>query len=177
MALKGNLRDFSITQLLNLVNLAHKTGLLNLEAPGDTAQVSSGVWSRLSTSFRWLSGSGGRRRRARFGATGRAAGAGGVCSRAWAMGSGRMSGDISLRWVVIWLRWRVLISRAPEISCFEPLPLRPRPMRVPPLRPLLPKVLPLKVQSRMEFFYQVFSLTPNIAIIHKKCRDTFGFLL
>ena len=40
MALKGNLRDFSITQLLNLVNLAHKTGLLNLEAPGDTAQVS-----------------------------------------------------------------------------------------------------------------------------------------
>jgi hypothetical protein len=30
MALKGNLRDFSITQLLNLVNLARKTGKLSL---------------------------------------------------------------------------------------------------------------------------------------------------
>ena len=28
MALKGNLRDFTITQLLNLVNLAKKTGTL-----------------------------------------------------------------------------------------------------------------------------------------------------
>jgi hypothetical protein len=36
MALKGNLRDFSTTQLLNLVHLAHKTGAL-------TIQVSSGV--------------------------------------------------------------------------------------------------------------------------------------
>jgi len=31
MALKGNLRDFSTTQLLNLVNLAHKTGKLALD--------------------------------------------------------------------------------------------------------------------------------------------------
>lgn len=30
MALKGNLKDFSTTQLLNLVNLAHKTGKLGL---------------------------------------------------------------------------------------------------------------------------------------------------
>lgn len=40
MALKGNLRDFSITQLLNLVNLAHKTGTLAIEGPKDTAWVS-----------------------------------------------------------------------------------------------------------------------------------------
>jgi len=32
MALKGRLRDFSLTQLLNLVNLAHKTGGLWLES-------------------------------------------------------------------------------------------------------------------------------------------------
>ncbi len=32
MALKGNLKDFSTTQLLNLVNLAHKTGKLALDA-------------------------------------------------------------------------------------------------------------------------------------------------
>ncbi|HIQ01264.1 MAG TPA: DUF4388 domain-containing protein, partial [Anaerolineales bacterium] len=31
MALKGNLRDFSTTQLLNLINLARKTGTLTLE--------------------------------------------------------------------------------------------------------------------------------------------------
>jgi hypothetical protein len=31
MALKGNLRDFSVTQLLNLVNVAHKTGTLIVE--------------------------------------------------------------------------------------------------------------------------------------------------
>jgi hypothetical protein len=31
MALKGNLRDFTITQLLNLINLAHKTGSLVIE--------------------------------------------------------------------------------------------------------------------------------------------------
>jgi hypothetical protein len=30
MALKGNLRDFSTTQLLNLINLAHKTGTLTI---------------------------------------------------------------------------------------------------------------------------------------------------
>lgn len=32
MALKGNLKDFSTTQLLNLVNLARKTGKLNVKA-------------------------------------------------------------------------------------------------------------------------------------------------
>jgi hypothetical protein len=40
MALKGNLRDFTITQLLNLVNLAKKTGTLIVEGPGEVAQVS-----------------------------------------------------------------------------------------------------------------------------------------
>lgn len=40
MALKGNLRNFSITQLLNLVNLARKTGTLVVEGPGETAWVS-----------------------------------------------------------------------------------------------------------------------------------------
>lgn len=39
MALKGNLRDFSTTQLLNLVNLAKKTGTLVIEAPGQAAQL------------------------------------------------------------------------------------------------------------------------------------------
>ncbi|MEN4042583.1 MAG: DUF4388 domain-containing protein [Anaerolineaceae bacterium] len=39
MALKGNLRDFSITQLLNLVNLAKKTGVLIIEGPGDMARI------------------------------------------------------------------------------------------------------------------------------------------
>ncbi len=39
MALKGNLRDFSITQLLNLINLAKKTGLLVIEGPGETARI------------------------------------------------------------------------------------------------------------------------------------------
>lgn len=33
MALKGNLKDFSLTQLLNLVNLARKTGALHLNRP------------------------------------------------------------------------------------------------------------------------------------------------
>jgi hypothetical protein len=33
MALKGNLRDFSTTQLLNLVNLARKTGMLTVNGP------------------------------------------------------------------------------------------------------------------------------------------------
>ncbi|MDY7075494.1 MAG: DUF4388 domain-containing protein, partial [Chloroflexota bacterium] len=31
MALKGNLRDFSTTQLLNLINLARKTGTLTID--------------------------------------------------------------------------------------------------------------------------------------------------
>jgi hypothetical protein len=39
MALKGNLRDFTITQLLNLINLARKTGTLIVEGPNDTAWV------------------------------------------------------------------------------------------------------------------------------------------
>jgi hypothetical protein len=39
MALKGNLRDFTITQLLNLINLARKTGTLIIEGPSDTARV------------------------------------------------------------------------------------------------------------------------------------------
>lgn len=39
MALKGNLRDFSFTQLLNLINLAHKTGLLVIEGPSEVARV------------------------------------------------------------------------------------------------------------------------------------------
>ncbi|MDZ4159355.1 MAG: DUF4388 domain-containing protein, partial [Anaerolineaceae bacterium] len=36
MALKGNLRDFTVTQLLNLVNLTKKTGALVLEGPNNT---------------------------------------------------------------------------------------------------------------------------------------------
>jgi hypothetical protein len=40
MALKGNLRDFSTTQLLNLINLAKKTGTLVVEGPGQAAQLS-----------------------------------------------------------------------------------------------------------------------------------------
>jgi len=40
MALKGNLRDFSTTQLLNLINLAKKTGTLVIEGPGQAAQLS-----------------------------------------------------------------------------------------------------------------------------------------
>ena len=39
MALKGNLRDFSITQLLNLINLAQKTGTLIIESPEGAAWV------------------------------------------------------------------------------------------------------------------------------------------
>lgn len=39
MALQGNLRDFSITQLLNLINLACKTGMLVIEGPSDTDQL------------------------------------------------------------------------------------------------------------------------------------------
>ncbi|MCJ7567328.1 MAG: DUF4388 domain-containing protein [Anaerolineales bacterium] len=40
MALKGNLRDFNVTQLLNLVNIAQKTGTLTVEGPDAIAWVS-----------------------------------------------------------------------------------------------------------------------------------------
>lgn len=40
MALKGNLRDFTITQLLNLINLARKTGTLTVEGPDEVTWVS-----------------------------------------------------------------------------------------------------------------------------------------
>jgi hypothetical protein len=39
MALRGNLRDFTITQLLNLINLAQKTGTLVIEGPNEQAHV------------------------------------------------------------------------------------------------------------------------------------------
>ena len=39
MALKGNLRDFTTTQLLNLINLARKTGTLTIATKGSSAQV------------------------------------------------------------------------------------------------------------------------------------------
>lgn len=39
MALKGNLKDFGITQLLNLINLARKTGTLYLETPQNKAYL------------------------------------------------------------------------------------------------------------------------------------------
>jgi hypothetical protein len=39
MALKGNLRDFSTTQLLNLINLARKTGTLTIEGNQNQVQV------------------------------------------------------------------------------------------------------------------------------------------
>lgn len=38
MALKGNLQDFSATQLLHLINLARKTGTLAVETPQDQAR-------------------------------------------------------------------------------------------------------------------------------------------
>lgn len=40
MALKGNLRDFTITQLLNLINLARKTGTLIVEGSGEMITLS-----------------------------------------------------------------------------------------------------------------------------------------
>jgi len=40
MALKGNLRDFSIVQLLNLINLARKTGTLRIDRNGEQARLS-----------------------------------------------------------------------------------------------------------------------------------------
>jgi hypothetical protein len=39
MALQGNLRDFSTTQLLNLVNLARKTGAMTIETTDDAAAL------------------------------------------------------------------------------------------------------------------------------------------
>jgi hypothetical protein len=39
MALQGNLRDFPFAQLLNLVNLARKTGMLEINHKGETSQV------------------------------------------------------------------------------------------------------------------------------------------
>jgi hypothetical protein len=39
MALRGNLRDFTVTQLLNLINLAHKTGTLVIEGSSDAARI------------------------------------------------------------------------------------------------------------------------------------------
>lgn len=39
MALRGNLRDFTVTQLLNLINLAHKTGTLVIEGTNEVAQI------------------------------------------------------------------------------------------------------------------------------------------
>ena len=39
MALKCNLRDFTITQLLNLINLAHKSGTLIVEGPNEAAWI------------------------------------------------------------------------------------------------------------------------------------------
>jgi hypothetical protein len=40
MALKGNLRDFTITQLFNLINLARKTGTLVVESSNEKVMVS-----------------------------------------------------------------------------------------------------------------------------------------
>lgn len=40
MPLKGNLRDFSTTNLLNLINLAKKTGTLIIDGPNQGAQMS-----------------------------------------------------------------------------------------------------------------------------------------
>jgi hypothetical protein len=40
MALRGNLRDFTITQLLNLINLASKTGTLIVDGPSESAEIS-----------------------------------------------------------------------------------------------------------------------------------------
>jgi len=39
MALKGNLQDFSTTQLLNLINLARKTGTLAIDARDAQARL------------------------------------------------------------------------------------------------------------------------------------------
>lgn len=39
MPLRGNLRDFSTTQLLNLINLARKTGTLTIQGPNESARM------------------------------------------------------------------------------------------------------------------------------------------
>jgi len=39
MALKGNLADFSTTQILNLISLARKTGTLRVYAPVETNEM------------------------------------------------------------------------------------------------------------------------------------------
>lgn len=39
MSLQGNLRDFSVTQLLNLVNLANKSGALLVQGPNEGARL------------------------------------------------------------------------------------------------------------------------------------------
>jgi hypothetical protein len=39
MALQGNLQDFSVTQLLNLVNLANKSGALIIQGPNEGARL------------------------------------------------------------------------------------------------------------------------------------------
>jgi hypothetical protein len=39
MAIKGNLRDFNLTQLLNLINLAQKTGTLVVEDTDDAVEI------------------------------------------------------------------------------------------------------------------------------------------
>ena len=39
MALKGNLRDFNTSQLLNLISLARKTGTLSIEGPAESAYM------------------------------------------------------------------------------------------------------------------------------------------
>ena len=39
MALQGNLRDFTVTQLLNLINLANKSGTLIIQGPNEGARL------------------------------------------------------------------------------------------------------------------------------------------
>lgn len=51
MALKGNLRDFSLHQLLNLINLAHKTGALAV-SPESTSGSANGHAHPASLFFR-----------------------------------------------------------------------------------------------------------------------------
>lgn len=52
MALKGNLRDFSLHQLLNLINLAHKTGALNVKPELVTNSAANGHVAPASLYFR-----------------------------------------------------------------------------------------------------------------------------
>lgn len=39
MALQGNLRDFSVTQLLNLIHIARKSGTLTIQGPSELASI------------------------------------------------------------------------------------------------------------------------------------------